>query len=378
MQLIPEWMSNIHPLIIHFPIALLVIAVTADFAGLILKRYLWIKPAALWLYIFGALGTIGAYLTGKQAADIVYFPPSSYPVISTHADLALYTMLFFGIYALVRLFIFWKKWDRSTVVSVILFIIAAAGLGLVQQTAEHGGELVFRYGVGTRTQTKTTEKTSEATTPATKINISENGSWAWQAGKDAALTLRQNFKLIQGDWQNVVLQVVHDKDGNPSLSIQTDKKEPFIFSFGPNLKNVQITAYVNLSGFKGRFFLAHHISNPSTYDFLAVENGEARLERMKNGAVDIFDTGITPKSVWLTLKAVSSSGHYRGYINDKLITHGHGSDLKPGTTGFAFLGTGSIRISSINVISLDKKAPMMNMDQQNMSHGNTDEGHSHQ
>ncbi len=39
MSLIPEWMSNVHPLIVHFPVALLVIAVLADFLSLILKRY---------------------------------------------------------------------------------------------------------------------------------------------------------------------------------------------------------------------------------------------------------------------------------------------------------------------------------------------------
>ncbi len=377
MQLIPGWMSNVHPLIVHFPIALLVIAVLADLSGLVHKRYNWLRPAALWLYVFGALGTIGAYLSGKQAADGVSFPPPSYPVISTHADLALYTLLFFGIYVLVRLLIAWKKWDKKTAVSVILLVIAGSGLWLVQQTAERGGELVFRYGVGTKAQTSTVKNTAGTKAPAAAINISENGSWHWLAGKDAALTLRQNFKLLQGDWQDLVLQVVKSEDGTLALNIQTDRKKPLLFGFGPDLKNVQITARVNLGNFNGRFFLSHHISGPATYDFLAVENGEARLGRMINGVTDLFDSGKITPSAWLTLKAVSSSGHYRGYVNGKLISHGHGSDLKAGMAGFAIFGAGSVQLADIEALSLDTQAPMMNMEGQNISHRTEENGHKH-
>lgn len=376
MQLIPEWMSNVHPLIVHFPIALLLIAVAADLAGLILKRYNWIKPAALWLYVLGALGTIGAFISGKQAADVVHFPTPSYPVISEHADLALYTMLFFSLYAIVRLFAFRKQWDQRSAVAVILFVVAAGGLGLLQQTAEHGGELVFRYGVGTSLQPETVSPKS-TTSAESKIDISENGSWNWQAGENAALTLRQNFTLMQGNWENITLQNIRTKDGTKALSIQFEDKQSFLFSFGPDLKNLQIRIQADLSGFEGRFFAVHHISDTATYDFLAVEGSEARLGRMENGTVDFFDTGSVKNYGWLTLKAVSSSGHYRGYVNDKLVAHGHGSDLKAGPAGFLISGSGSIQISAIDVTSLDE-APAMKMDMKNISHGDSEEeAHSH-
>ena len=35
MQFVPEWAPNIHPIIIHFPIVLLIIAVLFDLAGLV-------------------------------------------------------------------------------------------------------------------------------------------------------------------------------------------------------------------------------------------------------------------------------------------------------------------------------------------------------
>ncbi len=377
MNLIPEWMSNVHPLIVHFPIALLVVAVLTDLAGLLLKRYGWLKPAALWLYVLGALGTIGAYISGKQAADVVNFPTASYSVISTHADLALYTMVFFSVYALLRLLLAWKKWDQKTVVGVLLFVIAAGGLGLIQQTAERGGELVFRFGVGTQVQVKIEETTSPPAAPSNKIAIEENGSWHWQANETAALQFRQNFKLIKGSWDDLTLQAVKTENNEPALNIQTTGQKAFVFAFGPRLKNVEITAQVELYPFKGRFFLTHHIAGPATYDFLAIENKAVRLGRLVQGKVKFFDQGTVQLTKRLTLKVVSSQGHYRGYVNDQLIVHGHGSDLEPGQAGFAFSGRGSIRLLGIKTVSLDSEAPMMNMDTQDMTHDSEQSTHNH-
>ncbi len=369
MTLIPEWMSNIHPLIVHFPIALLVMAILADFLSLILKRFSWIRPAALWLYVFGALGTIGAYITGKQAADVVHFPSAAYSVVARHADLALYTMLFFSGYALVRLFIAYKKWDQKNVVAIILFLVAAVASGLIQQTAERGGELVFRYGVGTNTQPKSAETAKQAVNSASdKIEIRENGSWQWQATENTPSSFRQNFRLLNGNWKNLLLQRDQDQNGNTLLSILPKSQQTFSFVFGPALKNVQVTTQINLSDFNGRFLLEYHLSANGDYDFLAVERGEARLGRVVNGTTKIFDTRSVNTKGWLELKAVSSNGHYRGYINDKQILHGHEKELSPGAVGFALKGSGPVRLAKLEVISLDNEVPMMDMGGQTMSH----------
>ncbi|WP_456407841.1 DUF2231 domain-containing protein [Caldithrix abyssi] len=366
MNLIPEWMSNVHPLIVHFPIALLVIAVLTDFIAIILKRFGWLKPAALWLYVLGALGTIGAYFSGKQAADVVNIPPQAYSVISVHADLALYTMLFFSIYAALRLFFARKKWDQKLVFSLVLFVVAAGGLGLVQQTAERGGELVFRFGVGANALVTVDEKPAQKQKGAANIEVEENGSWFWQANEKAALQFRQNFKLIKGRWDDLILQGAQTENNQSALNIQINTKKTVVFAFGPKLKNVQISAQVRLADFNGRFLLAHHILQPNTYDFLAIENKTVRLGRLEKGKEKIFDTGALELTPELTLKVVSSKGHYRGYVNGRLIVHGHGSDLKSGQTGFALLGSGQLQIKSIKVVSLDEGPPMMHMEMQNM------------
>ncbi len=161
-----------------------------------------------------------------------------------------------------------------------------------------------------------------------------------------------------------------------ALTISVLSSEQYLLTFGPQLANVQLVAKVKLDNFDGRFSLVHHVKDPATYGFLAIQANQAQLGRMIDGKVRSFDTGkITPQG-WTTLKAVSSTGHYRGYVNDKLVVHGHAKDLPPGTTGFAFSGVGSIQIANIEVISLDE-GPMMNMEQMDMSQQESGEMHSH-
>jgi len=352
MQLLPQWAPNIHPLIIHFPIVLLLTAVVADLGALLFKKSAWLQKTAITLYGFGGLSAVVTYFTGKQAADMVTFPAASYPVIGRHADLALYTSIFFGIYALVRLFLYWKKWDAKKGIAVLLFLIAAAGYGLLQQTAEQGGMLVYKYGVGTQAV-----KADSAATPTAKnvgaleIIVTENGSWAWNG--DAA-SFKQ-FAYLRGKPDSLRVQASADGKG---LTMEILSPGPFLMTFGPQLANIEMTAQVNLDAFNGRFALVHHVTATEARDFFAIKNGQAVLGRTENGRERSFDTGAVPATAWLTLKAVGSGGHYRGYVNDKLVVHGHGKDLPPGAIGFAFSGKGKIRMAGLRVTSLDE-TPVM-------------------
>ncbi|MCS3710001.1 putative membrane protein, partial [Salinibacter ruber] len=47
MELIPDWAPNIHPMIVHFPIALIVGALGADIFSLVLRRWEWLRPATV-------------------------------------------------------------------------------------------------------------------------------------------------------------------------------------------------------------------------------------------------------------------------------------------------------------------------------------------
>ncbi len=88
MQLLPDWAPNVHPLVVHFPIALIFIAILVDISSVIFKRQIWIKYSAIMLYTLGTATALAAYLSGRQAADSVLLPPMANPVLNHHSDLA--------------------------------------------------------------------------------------------------------------------------------------------------------------------------------------------------------------------------------------------------------------------------------------------------
>ena len=141
--LLPDWAPNIHPLIIHFPIALWLVAVLFDFLSL-LKSENWLRNTALSLYGLAAISAFAAYLSGDQA-----IPFQGEVTASNHSDWGHYTLYFFIAYTLVRLFLIWKQWAKRKTVAIVLFMLGLVGIGMVGKTADLGGKLVYKYGVGT-------------------------------------------------------------------------------------------------------------------------------------------------------------------------------------------------------------------------------------
>ena len=103
MTLIPDWAPNLHPLLVHFPIAWIIAAVVVDIVGLTLPRATWAGPTAAALYPAGALSAVATYLSGRQAAAAVLVPGTAQPVVLEHWNWALATTIYFVAIAIVRL-----------------------------------------------------------------------------------------------------------------------------------------------------------------------------------------------------------------------------------------------------------------------------------
>jgi len=146
MDILPEWAPNVHPLIIHFPIAVLSIAVLFDLIYQIWGRS-WLSINCLSIYILGTVSALAAFLTGQYAADNVNMPMQAELTVSNHSDMAKYTLVFFSLYSVIRA-IYWWKLKPNPIFKVGLFILALVGLFLLFQTADLGGKLVYKYGVG--------------------------------------------------------------------------------------------------------------------------------------------------------------------------------------------------------------------------------------
>ena len=146
--LIPSWAPNLHPLVIHFPIVLVLTAAVVDLVDVAFERSAWLKAATTTLYVTGALSLIVAYVTGLQAAGSVLIPGMAYPVITEHRQWALVTMTYcIGIAAL-RLLVLRGDGGRSRRRRIALLAIGLVSVVLIQQTAERGARLVYEYGTG--------------------------------------------------------------------------------------------------------------------------------------------------------------------------------------------------------------------------------------
>ena len=154
--LLPEWVPNAHPLIVHFPIALIFVAVAADALALWLgKRWETGQEVATALYVATGLSAAASYFSGTWAVDTVAIvTPGAADTLSTHASWAWYTMVSTGGYALVRtlgLFVSWMRARRA--LHLVLFVVGLGTLFPLYMTGENGGAMVYKNGVGvTRTQ----------------------------------------------------------------------------------------------------------------------------------------------------------------------------------------------------------------------------------
>jgi uncharacterized membrane protein len=149
--LLPEWVPNAHPLIVHFPIALIFVSVAADALALWLgQRWETGQEVATGLYVATGLSAVVSYYSGTWAIDTVpIVTPGAAQTLTTHSFWAWYTMVTTSGYALLRtagLFVDWVRARRS--VHVVLFVLGLGTLYPMYETGENGGAMVYKRGVG--------------------------------------------------------------------------------------------------------------------------------------------------------------------------------------------------------------------------------------
>jgi len=150
MNVVPSWAPNIHPLVVHFPIALLYAAIAVDLVGCACWCNKPLRQAATLLYALGTVGAIAAYLTGRAASQSIWLPGMAEPVLKEHWDWALRTVWFFPTVTVVRLALLRPTRREPAVALVVaLALVGLVGIGLLLATGDRGGRLVYQHGVGT-------------------------------------------------------------------------------------------------------------------------------------------------------------------------------------------------------------------------------------
>ena len=358
MNLVPEWAPNVHPLLVHFPIALLFVAALFDGVALLARSRRAPRVAAVALYAIGAVAALAAYFTGRSAADGVLLPTDAIQTLTEHADWATRTVWFFGLYALARLgALSWNKQNRLAV-HLPLALVGLAGLFLVYETGEHGSQMVYQHGVGVAAVPKADAAAHDHTTDhdegdgnepgeAAGIQPAEDGSWSWTPGADAAVVLRQDVRFLEGALANL------DAAGGENGLTLTPTNGPLLFVAGPDLADLEARARLDVQDFAGRVQLVHHVQDAENYDFLEVGDGMIRQGRVTGGERRVFDEKPHETSGRLDLRAISSGTHFRGYASEEQLTHGHGDAPPAGAVGLRLDGTGPVRLERLSATVLD-------------------------
>ncbi len=130
----------LHPISVHFPIALLLIAFLFKIGSLLFKKEEWDKISIILLFL-GTITAVVAMGLGLLAEETVPHVPDAWEVLYNHKRLGLTTGGLFLVLSGWRLFFkdFWPK------VFLWGWVLAT---GVLLTTAYFGGELVFHFGVG--------------------------------------------------------------------------------------------------------------------------------------------------------------------------------------------------------------------------------------
>ena len=139
-----DLLQDAHPIIVHFPIALLFLGILLSYATRWKPE--WIEMTWI-LLLIGGLATLPATVSGLIAHS-PYESTEIYEVIERHQMLGFgTTVLFLGL-------IFWRwrsrRSGRDIGASVPYLAILTVGLVLLFFLGETGGDLVYEYGVNVR------------------------------------------------------------------------------------------------------------------------------------------------------------------------------------------------------------------------------------
>ena len=144
-------MVHIHPMLVHFPIVLVLIAIATQLLTLIrggdLTERACLPSIGLGGLILGAAGALAAAVFGDIALDHALdlgFPKGP---LEIHQALGLTTTWLFVALALLNGLAWWRRISLKTARGWSVALVGVVGCVILLLTAYHGGNLVYKIGV---------------------------------------------------------------------------------------------------------------------------------------------------------------------------------------------------------------------------------------
>jgi uncharacterized membrane protein len=137
--------THIHPMIVHFPIALIIAGFLADTLFLFYKQENWLHKMGFFLMVLGTLAAGASYLAGElftsepTEGEIVKF----YQMHTTGAAITLSIM---SLVSLLRVYFTFK--EREDKFRWVIYVLYVLGTAAVSFTGFIGGTMVYSYMLG--------------------------------------------------------------------------------------------------------------------------------------------------------------------------------------------------------------------------------------
>jgi uncharacterized membrane protein len=135
--------AHLHPMIVHFPIALITIGFVAEVFSLFFRSEKCLSRTGFYLLVLGTLAAIAAWSTGQLFTN----EPTQGEIVGVfakHETGALITMILMIIATVFRIWLVIKKQEESQL-KWVAFSLYLMGFAAVTFTGYMGGTMVYNY-----------------------------------------------------------------------------------------------------------------------------------------------------------------------------------------------------------------------------------------
>ncbi|MGG0656281.1 DUF2231 domain-containing protein [Rummeliibacillus pycnus] len=142
----------LHPSIVHFPIALLVLGAVLEIINTFMKKES-LNKFGTFLIIIGVLSGFLALATGDQAEEFAFqnWGRGLHDQVETHSLFADISIIVFSALAVIKLifkhkFFKWRpKQIKNGLISTLIVILSVAGIVSLTITGHLGGKIVYEH-----------------------------------------------------------------------------------------------------------------------------------------------------------------------------------------------------------------------------------------
>jgi uncharacterized membrane protein len=139
-------MDNIHPLLVHFPIAFLSAFFALDLVGTLAKKPQW-RSVASWFLYLGTIAALFTVIAGLMAASSVAHGENVHDIMERHEHFGI------SVLSLATLLSIWRMKSGSLIrggTNVFFLTLSAVLCVLMMLGADLGGLMVYKYGVAVK------------------------------------------------------------------------------------------------------------------------------------------------------------------------------------------------------------------------------------